>query len=158
MKKTAYIGLFIIILMFGSTFAYAIIQGGWNSGEVSLPETNVINYELSLSQKYTALMKGMIILNYKYSQACENCLENKDYLEQLAYDSQFGGQMFVEEILVNDTGELPILNMTGFKISENRIELDYREFQGENVTQNSTFDAVCELMIDPPIDCTLKKV
>jgi hypothetical protein len=157
--KPAYLGLLILAIMFGSSIAYPLLQGLFYGGEqAQLPNTNIIDYELTLQQKYLALSRGMVILNYRFNSNCNNCLEQRDYLEQLVSSQKFKEQTFLEEIVVNGTGELPILNMTGFKIEGNQIVLDYRTLQAENVTQNTTFDAVCELMIQPPIDCALKKV
>lgn len=153
-----YAGVLILAIMVGSTIAYPILQGVFYGfgGQTKLPENNILDYELTLQQKYLALSEGKIILNYRYNLTCPNCLELRDYLEQLATSQQFREQMILEKIMSNETK--PILNITGFKIEENRIVLDFRTLQDENLTQNAIFDAVCELMLEPPVDCALKRV
>lgn len=155
--KKAYLGLLILAIMFGSSLAYPLLQGLSGGGTVQLPNTNIVSYPLTLQQQYLALSKGMVVLDYRYDSSCKNCSSMKNYLEQLVSSQQFKPQTFLQEVLVNGT-IIPTLNITGFKIEGRNITLDYISLKNDNITQNITFNSICEVMLQPPIDCALKKV
>lgn len=148
MKRSAVIGIFFIILMLGSTIAYSImsaIRTPQNEGETKLPETNIIDYELNAKQKELLLQKGIVLAKFTYNINCLECLQQKSYLESFA--RQYSNQIFLEEI-INATVQnstLTVNSLRGYDILT-------------SVTQENILDVFCELMLQPPVDCALRKV
>lgn len=147
--KTAIAGIVIIFLMLGSTFAYSVLQSvkGGEKKEVTLPEKNIVEQELTPEQESLLLSNGNTILKFRYNLACNNCLSQLSFLESLASSSQFKNQIMLEEILVGDVTS-PQLEITSM----------YGQDSLNNVTQEKILESVCGLMIQPPLDCTLRAV
>ena len=147
--KSALAGIAIIVLMLGSTLAYSVMQSVKNESpeEVELPTTNIVDHELTTEQETKLLGMGFTILKLQYNFVCGNCLSQAHYLEGLASSQDYKSQILLEEILVNDIAspKLEIISM-------------YGEKSLNNATQDKILDAVCDLMIQPPLDCTLKEV
>jgi hypothetical protein len=141
------IGLFLIILMFGSTIAYSVIQATFFTPSNQLPETNVVREELSFQQERLLLSRGITIAKYFYNQSCLRCLNHTSVLEQLASDDRFKDQLFVEEIISTGTPRLTVISFQGTTT-----------LVGKNVTIDSIVDSICLLMFKPPIECALRQI
>jgi hypothetical protein len=134
--------------MFSSTFAYAILQSISYSGKkVELPKDFIIDYELSVDQENLLITRGITILKFHYNLTCDNCLKQKSFLEQLVLSAGYKGQLILEEILSEDK-ELPSLTIVSYYGGKTLV----------NETENKTIDTLCELMVAPPLECTLRKV
>lgn len=150
-KKSAWIGVFLIIIMLGSTFAYSIIQGlGFYqptaNTEIELPESNIIDYELTKEQESYAIRLGKTILKFEYETTCVECLDQKTFIESLANDRTFSNQVILEEVAKDvDNSVLTITSFYGRRILT-------------NVTNDEIVDGVCELLTEPPVFCTVRNV
>ncbi|MBI5871967.1 hypothetical protein HZB88_02680 [archaeon] len=141
MNKSAIIGIFIIAIMFGSTFAYGILQSVRSPVEV--PKSNIIEYRLDPRLRYAFVNGGATILSFDYNFECENCYEQKNFLESMA--NEYKEQIFLEEIL-NET-------LTKSKLIV-ESKLGNKTFY--NPSENETFDAICDLMLAPPTICVAR--
>ena len=150
-KKSAWTGIMLIILMLGSTFAYAIIQGlGFyrpsSPSEVELPTANIIDYELTTEQESYAMRIGKTILKFEYATVCTECLNQKALVESIANEKDFSGQIILEEIIKNvDKSVLTITSSYGRNILT-------------NVTADEVINSVCSLLTEPPIYCTVRNI
>jgi len=148
MKRSAVIGIFFIILMLGSTIAYSImsaIRTPQNEGKTTLPETNIIDYELTAQQKELLLQEGIVIAKFTYNINCLECLQQKSYLESFA--RQYSNQIFLIEI-INATTQKSSLIVESLRGYETLT----------NVTWENALDIFCESMLQPPVDCALRNV
>src|SRR5437016_1112192 len=101
-RRYAYIGLLLIALMFFSTFAFAALQSfsffGSNQPPVTLPTTNIFDYDLTAAQTVALLNQGQTLLKFTYSSNCQECLQQKNLLENFVTSSEFKGQLYLEEL------------------------------------------------------------
>lgn len=137
--KSAIISGFLIFLMLGSTLTYFFMNLLNLRGRITLPEKNIIDYELSFEQENLAIREGKTLVKFFYSNECEECFEKKNYLENLA--SEYKDQIILQEILLN--------------VSSYEIRLS--SFYGQRVLRNSTkeeiFKTLCDIMFSPPAEC-----
>lgn len=141
-KKTAFIGLILIVLMLGSTVAYSFLQSV-SSGS---PKNNIIDFELNREQENELILNKKTVLKFYYSLDCDVCMKQKSFLEELAKSENYKNQLIVERILANVTEpSLTIISGYGGKFLA-------------NATEDEILDALCELMISPPTECALRKV
>lgn len=146
MKKSMLIGLFLMAIMLSSTLIYFLSS---LVSQPKLPEGNVVDYELNVEQKNLALRQGRVLMEFFYGKDCGNCQEKISLLDFLA--SQYKDKTFLEKILTNRS--VPVLNIIGFNITENKVYLDERNLEGENITEKKVMDILCEVMIIPPVEC-----
>lgn len=141
--KTGVVALFFILLMLVSTFAFSFLQSIRvpSSGKVTLPERNIIDYELTVDQENLALSRGMTIAKFYYYTGCMECNEQLSFLEYMA--KQFPEQIILEEIMTNRTTSLSIESYYGQK---NLV----------NATQEQMFQAFCDVMVKPPVACAVR--
>ncbi|MEM7821785.1 MAG: hypothetical protein QXX38_03190, partial [Candidatus Aenigmatarchaeota archaeon] len=127
------------------TIAYSIMSAVITPDETKIPEKNIINYELNDRQKYILLQNGKVIAKFIYNINCLECLQQKSYLESFA--TQYSNQIFLEEITNTTTqnSTLFLESLRGYEVLT-------------NVTQENAFNVFCELMLQPPVDCVLRKV
>jgi outer membrane lipoprotein-sorting protein len=148
MKKSAVIGLILIGIMFLSTFAFAAIQstifGTQSSQQVQLPQSHILTSELTSQQASYLLQQGYTIVVFKYNITCLDCQNVKSFLEQATQSSDFKQQIYLEEL-------------AGFPLS-----VQMSSARGSqtltNVTQSAIVDAFCNILIQPPVSCALRKV
>lgn len=149
-KKSAWVGLILIILMLVSTFAYAIIQGlGFyrpSGEEVELPTNNIIDYELTREQESYAIRLGKTIVKFEYATTCIECLNQKAFVESIANEGDFSNQIILEEI-VEDVDE-PTLTITSA----------YGRRILTNATSDEIINSVCDLLTEPPVFCTVRNI
>jgi hypothetical protein len=133
--------------MLGSTIAYSILSAirTPQTNETKLPETNIIDYELTPQQEELLLQNGKVVAKFIYSLTCLECLQQKSYLESFA--KQYSNQIFLQEI-TNATAQNSILTVNSLRGYEALT----------NVTQENILDVFCELMLQPPVECALRKV
>jgi len=148
MDKKTVISLFFMFLMVGSTVTYALLQAVKQpEQQVELPSSNVVDYELTEEQESLLMQNGKVILKYLYSQSCDGCLQKKNVLDSVAADETFSGQVVIEQVLSSKQG-LPLLTIVSYK--------------GQKVLTNYTnedlLDALCELMVQPPVGCAVRKI
>ena len=146
MKKSALLGIVLTLLMISSTLIYFISSLLPRPG---LPTGNIVEYELSVEQKNLALRQGKVLMEFFYGKDCPDCQEKIYMLESIAND--YTKEVFLEKILVNES--LPKLHFIGFNITENRVYLQERDLEGENITQENVMNVLCEIMLYPPVEC-----
>lgn len=147
-KKPALIGLILLGLYIFSTFAFAILQSV-RSG-VQLPKTNIIDYQINTQLRAAFIESGATILTFEYNLNCENCYEQKGFLENIAnsFKQQLASDfynLYLEEIL-NETTEQSLLTV--------QSNLGNKTLISPN--QNETFNAICDLMTIPPAICAAR--
>jgi hypothetical protein len=146
LTKSKIVGIFFIILMLIP--AYSFISGirtAQPPSEATLPGTNIIDYELTAQQEDLLLQNGKVVAKFTYSINCLECLQQKSYLESFA--RQYSNQIFLVEIS-NATVHTSALHANSLRGYETLA----------NVTQENILDVFCELMLQPPVDCALRKV
>lgn len=129
--------------MIFSTFAYSFLQTlRPGEQEITLPEKNIIGYELTAQQESYLLGLGKTLLKYYYYTGCLECTSQINLLEGAA--NQFSDQIILEEI------------------STNRTSLTVMSYYGQkdltNITQENLLDVLCEMMTRPPTICVIRKV
>jgi hypothetical protein len=145
MKKTAYAGIFLIALFLVSSLAYTGYHF-FHPARVEIPTKNILEEELKPEQKNYLLEKGYTLIEIRYSLNCENCLSQKNLLEQIANSQGFKEQIFLQNIADNtNVPKIKIESIYGTKILENE-------------SQEKIIDALCELLVNPPLVCALRKV
>ncbi len=136
------IGLSLIFIMFLSTFAFSVLQSTifTPSQNVNMPESRIVNYRLSPQQEELIIRSGGTIITFIYNPSCNECLDQKNYLENLAMRYTW---LFLETISTET-------NYTRIYI---QTPLGQRSL--ENKTNKQIFDVICELAYQPPVECVL---
>jgi hypothetical protein len=148
LSKKTIISLFIGFIMLGSTAAYAFMQGfRWENNNVEVPNTNIINHELTQEQENALAQNGKTILKFYYSMTCDGCLQKKNVLENSVNDDTFSKQLVLEEI-TSSKPSLPMLVVLSYK---------GQKVLG-NYTNEELIDSLCDLMVQPPVGCAVRKV
>jgi len=143
MKKiNKYISLAMMAIFAFSSIAYSLIQSnrfGSTQQTVELPENNIINYKLNDNQRYLAIQKGYTIILLEYNDTLDPV---KGTLE--SYASKLKNQIILEEI------------------QSNRTYVDFQSMRGEldllDPSVNQTVDVLCEILLNPPMECALRQV
>jgi hypothetical protein len=150
--KKKYASLILMLLMLGSTLAYTALQAFRNlqqpneaASAPELPPINVVDYEITAEQRNYMLRLGRTILEYRYQLSCTDCAAQRAYIESAA--REFPEQVFVEEI-IDATAIEPTLSMTSY----------YGDKLLRNPSNEDVFDALCELMVEPPIRCATRNI
>jgi hypothetical protein len=147
-----YGSLILMFLMLGSTLAYSMLQAfrNWqqpqeNTSVPELPASNVIDYAVTAEQRNYMLRIGRVVLEYRYQLTCTECADQRVYIEAVA--REFPDQIFVQEIIDPGAAE-PTLSITSYYGSKFLADPSNEE----------TFDALCDLMTDPPIACATRNI
>jgi thiol-disulfide isomerase/thioredoxin len=146
MKKSSLIGIFLLLLMVSSTLIYFISSIFL---QPTLPESNIVDYELDVQQKNLVLRQGKVLMEFLYSKDCQNCQEKINFLEDFA--KQYQDKVFLEKILLNES--VPKLHFIGFNVTENRIYLQEKLLEGENIKEENVKEVFCEVALYPPVEC-----
>jgi len=136
--KPAIIGLALVGMYLISVFAFAILQAVRPSNQ-----TNILDYRLDPSSRYQLIQQGATIFTFEYSSKCENCFDQKNFLETIAND--YKNQVILEEIL-NET----------FAFSKLTVASMYGNRTFTNPTENEIFNAICDFMYAPPAICAAR--
>ena len=152
MKKIyTYAGLGIIALMFLSIPGYAFLQSTsfattqTTTPQVPLPNTNIIDYQLSSQQENALLQQGKTILAFSYSLNCQDCTVKKNLVESFLQTGPFASQLFLEELTTNQTS------------STLTISSGYGQQHVTNITSTEITSVLCQLVYQPPVQCVLNK-
>jgi hypothetical protein len=145
MKKSSLIGIFLLLLMVSSTLIYFISV----LLQPSLPEGNIVNYELEIQQKNLVLRQGKVLMEFFYGKDCQDCQEKIYFLEDFA--KQYQDKVFLEKIMINES--VPKLHFIGFNVTENRVYLQEKLLEGENIKEENVKDVFCEVALYPPVEC-----
>ena len=139
------IALVFILLMFGSTFTYALLNAFGEKGErIQIPQEKILNYELNEQQKKYLLSRGYTLIVYSYMTGCLDCITVKNNLERITQNSD--GQIFLQEIVKSEgTPKVSIISLN----SEKTIN---------NPTSNELENVICDLLIARPLWCVSAKV
>lgn len=152
MNKSGIIGIVIIVIMVVSTFSYTILQ---SVSAPKMPDTNIAGSLLDSKVKSTLIGNGATVMTLEYNSICENCLEQKYFLEQVTNEfktpvlyksgSTIIYPIYLEEI-VNENVSLPKLSMVSNWGSKELI----------NATQDEIFYSLCDLLTNPPVICAAR--
>jgi len=150
--KKKWVSFVLIILTIGSSLAYSILQAfggrsssGQNSTAPDMPSSNIINYKLTPEQEDYALRLGKTLLEYRYTLGCTNCSTQKGYLE--SFTNQLSDQLLLQEI-VDSSQTSSVLYVTSY----------YGTRTVKDPSGQAIFGALCEIMVQPPIQCATKNV
>jgi len=134
--------VFILILV-GSTIAYGLISLLGPKNDYSIPKEKIINYKLSQTQVALLVQNYFTVVEYNYTIGCVECIQVKNYLEDLTQNSD--GQIYLQEIIVNDSPRLYLINV----LNETVIE---------NPTPDQAIDVVCNNLISTPVWCAMNRI
>jgi hypothetical protein len=153
-KKILIIGMaaLFIFLMTASMFAGPLLQsfgGGNGEKKVELPTTSIVEHELTVEQENLLKLDGKTIIKFYHNLACDTCLAEKQFFEALTTQKEFSEQVILEEITGNNTAELPSASMHSY-IGQRFLVKGY--------TQDDVVEALCSVMIKPPVLCAVKNV
>jgi len=146
-SKRAIVALVFVFLMGGSTIAYSFLQAfSPPTASLVLPEKNIINYEIGKKEENYLISRGVTIAKFYYTQVCEECWDQKNFLE--SFVKQNSNQILLEEIESNETGIFPKLILTSF-LGRKILE---------NATNEEVLNAFCDLMYSPPAYCAAREI
>ena len=139
-KKNMLISLFFIFLLGGSIVTYALmssLRSQQSVKPIEIPQTNVINFELTTEQEMYLIQRGITIIKLYSKKDCVECIEWRKESENLA--DMISNQIMLEEI-DSDENRIVIYSIRGSK--------DLLSPKEKDITR-----AVCELLWDPPGWC-----
>jgi len=144
-KKNKTIAFIFILLMFGSTFTYALINMfGEKKDEVKIPQEKILNYELNDQQKGYLLPKGYTLIVYSFTTGCLDCINVKKDLERITQNSD--GQIYLQEIVKNEgISMVSIISLNGGKTIN-------------NPTTQELENTICDVLIQRPLWCVSAKI
>ncbi|MFH8092328.1 MAG: hypothetical protein QXM38_00045 [Candidatus Aenigmatarchaeota archaeon] len=134
--------IFILILM-GSVLAYGIIALFGNNKTSYLPKERILNHKLDPAQVALLVNYYYTVIEYNYTTDCMECLQIKNYLEELTQNSD--GQIYLQEIIVDQNSSLYIVNI----LNETLIE---------NPSLSEAINAVCDSLITTPVWCAINRI
>lgn len=134
------IALVFIFLMFGSTFAYALLSSFRSQEEeIQMPEGMILTYELNEKQIRYLRSRGYTLIKYSYPTGCLDCVGVINNLERITQNSE--GQIFLQEISTVDTS--PKFTITSLR-GEKTIN---------NPTNEEIENTVCDYLLSRPLWC-----
>lgn len=146
------VGVVLIGVYLVSLFSGPLLSS--RRSTIQLPTNNILDYKLDSQLRNVVIYYNSTILTFEYSSNCDNCFEQKGFLENMANQfkkvvaSDSKNQVFsiyLEE-LVNETIEPSKLTIES-KLGNTTLV---------NATQNETLDAICNLMLFPPVICAAR--
>ena len=144
-KKMKSMALFFIIIMFGSSFAYAILNRIGGGGEsINIPKERILNYELNERQKSYLKSRGYTLVVYSSPPGCLECGSVKSSLEWMTQNSE--GQIFLQEIVSNtNSSTLTVTSLKGERILE-------------NPSKEEIGSVICDLMFKREVWCVTSQI
>lgn len=139
------IALIFILLMFGSTFTYALLNAfGEKEEKIQIPQEKILNYELNEQQKKYLLPKGYTLILYSYTTGCLDCINVKNDLERITQNSD--NQIFLQEVVKSEgISVVTIVSLNGGKTIN-------------NPTINELENSICDVLIQRPLWCVSTKI
>ncbi|MBI4176969.1 MAG: hypothetical protein HY516_01235 [Candidatus Aenigmarchaeota archaeon] len=142
----AFMGVTMVISVFG----FAFLQGSpQQQQQEELPTSNVINYQLTQSQRQALATKyGKTLIDFVYDpENCTNCGSLKASLESMA--GQFSDQIILSELEVSSSDyiDLPRILMASQIGSWSRKGV---------VTSDELEKGFCAVVLYPPLGCAIK--
>lgn len=140
------IAIFFILIMLGSTLAFAILNAfSPQQKSFGIPNERILNYRLTDRQREILIPNGFTLIEYSYPSNCFECLEVKKSLEDATQNSD--NQIFLQELTIseNETSVLTITNILNQTIIE-------------NPTLDNAIKAVCGLLINTPLWCVTTQI
>jgi len=141
--KQRILAIAFILILVGSTIIYGLVVFFWPKTGDFIPKERILNYKLNEMQVAILVQNYFTVVEYNYTRDCLECVQVKDYLEELTQNSD--GQIYLQEILVEDSPRLYIINA----LNETIID---------NPTASQAIDAVCDILISTPMWCAINKV
>lgn len=144
-KKMKSMALFFIIIMFGSSFAYAILNRiGGAGGRISIPKERILNYELNERQKSYLKSRGYTLVVYSSPIGCLECGSVKSNLEWMTQNSE--GQIFLQEVSSNtNSSTLTVTSLKGERVLD-------------NPSNQEIGSAICSLMLKREVWCVTSQI
>ncbi|MFH8080998.1 MAG: hypothetical protein QXO84_03945 [Candidatus Aenigmatarchaeota archaeon] len=127
----------------GSVLAYGIIALFGNNKTSYLPKERILNHKLDPAQVALLVNYYYTVIEYNYTTDCMECLQIKNYLEELTQNSD--GQIYLQEIIVDQNSSLYIVNI----LNETLIE---------NPSLSEAINAVCDSLITTPVWCAINRI
>ncbi|MEM5799433.1 MAG: hypothetical protein QXZ43_02095 [Candidatus Aenigmatarchaeota archaeon] len=141
--KQRVLAIIFILILVGSSVAYGIIALFGPKQNFSIPQERILNYKLNNMQVNLLVENYFTVVEYNYTSACLECIQIKSYLEDLTQNSN--GQIYLQEILVNDKNSLHILNI----LNETLIE---------EPTASQAINAICDNLLSTPTWCAINRI
>ncbi|MBU5688917.1 MAG: hypothetical protein KQA41_01675 [Candidatus Aenigmarchaeota archaeon] len=141
--KQRVLAIVFILILVGSSVAYGIIALFGPKNDFSIPKERILNYKLNKIQVDLLVNNYFTVIEYNYTSSCIECIQIKNYLEDLTQNSD--GQIYLQEILVNDKNSIHIINL----LNETLIE-------EPNISQ--AINAVCDNLLSTPLWCAINRV
>ena len=141
MEKKA-IGLLLVLLMFTSTIAFSLLQRFFFTPRIKLPKSRIFS-NATLEEELGILRSKHTLIRFSFNEDCEGCLEMKEFLENLTYSPGFE-EIYLEEVYNQSLTQPQILIASIY---------GWNETQTSN--QTLVFELICNLMINPPLECAL---
>jgi hypothetical protein len=141
--KQRILAIAFILILAGSTLAYGLIAFFRPGSNYSIPKERIINYKLNQVQVALLVQNYFTVVEYNYTNSCLECIQVKNYLEELTQNSD--GQIYLQEILVDDKPRLYIINALNETIIDNPMP-------------SQAIDAVCNSLISTPVWCAINRI
>lgn len=146
MSSQKLIALVFIILMFGSTFAFAMLNVFRTPEQtIEIPDKRIINYRLNEQQRSYLLQGYYTLIEYTYFTGCLECANTKNKLEQITLNSD--NQIFLQE-LVSTESVSSSLSISSLK---NQKTLS-------NPSDEEIESTVCDILINRPLWCITAEI
>ncbi|MBI5060888.1 MAG: hypothetical protein HZB67_01085 [Candidatus Aenigmarchaeota archaeon] len=135
--------LFIIIVMFGSTFTYVILSAIPETApqQFQEPAEFLVSGYMNETLKEVYISRGYTIMEFHYYDGC--CQELQFYIDALPEELE--KQLIIEKI--NDGTGPRILAKSMYGLEERNV-----------TTIDDVFVSLCKLLAKPPIDCGLMEL
>lgn len=145
MNSRKMISLGFIILLFGSTVAFAFLNAFRNPTgmAVQVPQEKILNYELSEEQRRYLLSRYFTLVEFYYPMNCLDCGDERMELEGMAQNSE--GQIFLQELVSDGNMTLVITSRKGQK----RLE---------DPSLEEMSSMICELLLSKPLWCVTSEI
>ena len=146
MSSQRLIALIFIILMFGSTFAYAILNAFMAPEQTTqIPNQRIINYRLNEQQRSYLLQRGYTLIEYSYFTGCIECANIKNKLEQITLNSD--DQIFLQELISTESVST---SLSIASLKDQKTLYDPTDEEIESI--------VCDILINRPLWCITAEI
>jgi len=143
--------LMIVIIFFGSTFAYVILSTFREEEKHNeIPTSYILNYKLDENIEMQLISKGFTSVQYFYKIPNYTIMSYLDKIPEefkIVIGDKEQIQTYVQKInySYNNTD-----SYIAIKSLVNKIEI-----ADENITENNIYEALCKTVISPPGECGL---